>query len=325
MPTPRVFISSTCYDLRYIRENLKFFTRTLGFEPVLSEEGNIFYNPSMHVQDACLVEVPTCQLFVLIIGGRYGARYRETEQSVTNAEYNEAVKARVPIFALVERSVHDQHRVYMFNRENPNVDASKISYPAVDSTKIFEFVEEVQGQSVNNALAPFSDFEDIQNYLKQQWSGMMFAFLTRDNEMHRVSDTLSELARMSDRIEFLSNQILRSVGSDTAKVTVELYDLMLQYEVVKDMLFFGVKPTPRDVLAHGSFNDCIAGLGQKLKVVAESLYTLSGPNLISEHRFNRASEEYNDMRERMTQLLGASAMSVKTYLEKEQALGGPPG
>jgi len=25
MPTPRVFVSSTCYDLKYIPENLKFF------------------------------------------------------------------------------------------------------------------------------------------------------------------------------------------------------------------------------------------------------------------------------------------------------------
>ena len=52
MPAPRVFVSSTCYDLRYIRENLKFFIRTLGFEPVLSEEGAVFYDPSMPVEDA---------------------------------------------------------------------------------------------------------------------------------------------------------------------------------------------------------------------------------------------------------------------------------
>jgi hypothetical protein len=66
---PRVFISSTCYDLRYIRENLKYFVRTLGYDPVLSEEGSIFYDPKTHVQDALLLEIPNCQLFVLIIGG----------------------------------------------------------------------------------------------------------------------------------------------------------------------------------------------------------------------------------------------------------------
>ena len=38
MAVPRVFVSSTCYDLKYIRENLKYFIRSLGYEPVLSEE-----------------------------------------------------------------------------------------------------------------------------------------------------------------------------------------------------------------------------------------------------------------------------------------------
>ncbi len=49
MPAPRVFISSTLYDLKYIRENLKFFVRSFGYEPVLSEEGAIFYDPKLSV------------------------------------------------------------------------------------------------------------------------------------------------------------------------------------------------------------------------------------------------------------------------------------
>ena len=60
MPVPRVFVSSTCYDLKYIRENLKSFIRSLGYDPILSEEGSVFYDPSLHAQDACLAEVPAC-------------------------------------------------------------------------------------------------------------------------------------------------------------------------------------------------------------------------------------------------------------------------
>lgn len=37
MAVPRVFVSSTWYDLKYIRENLKYFIRGLGYEPVLAE------------------------------------------------------------------------------------------------------------------------------------------------------------------------------------------------------------------------------------------------------------------------------------------------
>jgi hypothetical protein len=52
MAIPRVFISSTWYDLKYIRENLRYFVKTLGYEPVLSEEGSVFYDPSLHTHDA---------------------------------------------------------------------------------------------------------------------------------------------------------------------------------------------------------------------------------------------------------------------------------
>ncbi|EGQ7962989.1 DUF4062 domain-containing protein, partial [Vibrio parahaemolyticus] len=66
MASPRVFVSSTCYDLKYIRENIKYFVKTLGYEPVLSEDGAVFFNPEEHTHDSCLSEVPNCQMFVLI-------------------------------------------------------------------------------------------------------------------------------------------------------------------------------------------------------------------------------------------------------------------
>ena len=51
MAIPRVFISSTCYDLKYIRGNLLYLVRSLGYEPVLSEEGDVFYDPGKHTHD----------------------------------------------------------------------------------------------------------------------------------------------------------------------------------------------------------------------------------------------------------------------------------
>lgn len=40
---PRIFISSTFYDLKYIREDLANFVRSYGYEPVLFEDGDIGY------------------------------------------------------------------------------------------------------------------------------------------------------------------------------------------------------------------------------------------------------------------------------------------
>jgi uncharacterized UBP type Zn finger protein len=127
-----------------------------------SEEGNVFYNPKLDVQDACLVEVPTCHMFVLIIGGRFGTKYKQTDESITNHEYKEAVKSGVPIFALVEQQVEMEYLVYRRNKDNPNVGVAKINYPSVDLVRIFDFMEEVQSNSVSNALAPFSDYVELE-------------------------------------------------------------------------------------------------------------------------------------------------------------------
>ncbi|MCJ7633513.1 DUF4062 domain-containing protein [Candidatus Bathyarchaeota archaeon] len=315
MAIPKVFISSTCYDLRYIRENLKYFIKTVGYEPVLSEEGAIYFDPALSTQDSCLREVPSCQLFVLIIGGRFGEAYKDTEASITNIEYREAVKSKVPIFALVDSSVHSEYFVYQKNKANPGIDENKIIYPSVDSTKIFDFFEEVRRNSVNNALVPFSDFSDIEAYLRQQWAGMMFSFLTRQNEDRRVADTLSTLTQISKKVEFLSTQILKSIGTEEAKLTSELYDVMMSHSCIRDLTWFKLKPTPRDVLKHDTFKNCAASLGKKLKVVYEADFSLSGDNEIAADTLESDSEDYYKLREEMLKILLKYKISLEDFLK----------
>lgn len=68
MAVPRVFISSTCYDLQEIRFQLRRFIQDIGYEPVMSEFGDIFYDLGDHVQDACKEEINRSNIFVLVIG-----------------------------------------------------------------------------------------------------------------------------------------------------------------------------------------------------------------------------------------------------------------
>jgi hypothetical protein len=316
MAIPRVFVSSTCYDLKYIRENLNYFIKTLGYEPVLSEEGSIYFDPTLSTQDSCLREVPSCQLFILIIGGRFGEAYKDTGASITNAEYREAVKSKIPIFALVDNSVLSEYFVYQKNKANPKIEENRIIYPSADSTEIFNFIEEVRRSSVNNALTPFSDFSDIQAYLRQQWAGMMFSFLTRQNEDIRVADTLSTLTQISEKIEFLSTQILKSIGTEEAKLMSELYDVMMSHSCFRDLAWFKLRPTPRDVLQHNTFKDCAASLGKKLKVVYEADYDLSGDNEIASYRLANDSEDYLKLREEMLEVLSKYKMALEDFLKR---------
>lgn len=320
---PRVFVSSTCYDLRYIRENLKFFVRNMGFEPVLSEEGNVFYDPKLHVQDACLAEVPTCQMFVLIIGGRFGTRYKNTPESITNREYKEAVKSGVPIFALVEQQVHAEYLVYGRNKENPDIDATKINYPAVDSIRIFDFMEEVQSNAVNNALVPFSDYSELESYLRQQWAGMMFNFLTQQGESRRVANMLETLTTMNDRIEFLSKQILASVGTDIDKLNVKIYDAMLGYNCIRDLAAVGVRLSPIDIVKTNSYEDLLKKgkieIAEGQEGISMSI-TLGDSRLghtvaiFSEGKFDQNKQEYKKLREEVFKILAESGKNPQNFI-----------
>jgi len=255
MAAPRVFVSSTCYDLRYIRENLRFFIRTLGYEPVLSEQGGVFYDPALHVQDACLADVPTCQLFIRIVGGRFGSQYKSHKTSITNNEFLAAVKAHIPVFALVEQGVYDQYHVYLANRGSKFVDAEKINYPSVDSTRVFDFISAVQAETVNNALFPFSDFEGVQSYLKQQWASMFNAFLINKNETQNVADVLHELSKTNAEIAYLSRQLLQSLGDKLVKAKLEAYDILIGSRLVRYLVDWRIKIDPSKVLEHESLDD----------------------------------------------------------------------
>ena len=234
----------------------------MGFEPILSESGNVFFNPDLHVQDACIAEVRKCQIFLLIIGGRFGSKFKDTSRSVVNEEYKEGVRAKLPIFAVVERQVSQEFQLYENNKGNKALDATKIVYPSVESTSIFDFMKEVQGNSVNNALAPFSDYHELESYLKQQWASMMFNFLSQKAASSQVTDLLETLTKMSDRIEYLAKQILTIVGTEMDRARADINELLSQKHPCIDRLSILSKVVdPSMVVKNMSYRDLLDDLG----------------------------------------------------------------
>src|ERR1700722_3949392 len=146
MAKPRVFISSTFYDLKHIRSSIEHFIESLGYEAILSEKGSIAYNPDMPLDESCFREVQNCDIFVIIIGGRYGSPtsaegkalerdFHSRYESVTKMEYESAVKKDIPIYILIDKFVKAEYETFLKNRDNIS-----INYAQVDSINIFLFI-----------------------------------------------------------------------------------------------------------------------------------------------------------------------------------------
>jgi hypothetical protein len=96
MARPKVFISSTFYDLRQIRDDLKRFVRDLGYEPVRHETGAIPYGQELPPEDYAYREVERCDIVVAVIGGRFGsASAHDPTQSISQRELKRSLDRQV--------------------------------------------------------------------------------------------------------------------------------------------------------------------------------------------------------------------------------------
>ena|SRR5271168_1889188 len=75
---PRVFISSTFYDLKQVRADLDQMIHELGYESVRHETGAIPYSKKEPLESSAYREVDLCDIMVSIVGNRFGTESKET-------------------------------------------------------------------------------------------------------------------------------------------------------------------------------------------------------------------------------------------------------
>ncbi|SOE70146.1 protein of unknown function [Salinibacterium xinjiangense] len=323
MAAPTVFVSSTFYDLRYARESLKRFIEQFGYISVLSEAGAVYYNPKTTAAESCLQEVSNANILILLIGGRYGMALPGSSESVTNAEYQRAVKDKVPVFALVEQSTLSDYAVYQANLGSPEA-LAKMKFPNADSVKIFEFIDSVRTQTENNALVPFRTISDIENYLRAQWAGMMHDHLSSNSREAQVVDTLAVLTSVNTRVELIASQILRSVGTQMDRVYVNLLQAMIGNSVIGDFQYFGGSPTPGQVLRWPTVEECAMAQGKVIGEYGgpedtETQYIISSSGAVTNARRRQMTSTYEQLRDELGEILELSGLKLDDVLEYEKS------
>jgi len=204
MAKPRVFISSTFYDLRQVRSDLERFITEVGYEPVQHERGQVPYGSQEKLESYCYKEITQVDIVVNIIGGRFGSGSFEEAYSISQMELKTALRLNKQSYIFIDGSVMAEYRMYLKNKE-----VKGIRYVAADDEKIFRFIEEMQALPRNNQIIEFRQAEEIALHLREQWAGLFQRFLQEQEQLpdRRAADDLHEaLKTVNQLVTFLTNE-----------------------------------------------------------------------------------------------------------------------
>ncbi len=188
MKRPSVFVSSTCYDLKQVRTDIKLSLENLGLEPVLSDFDTFPVNPELGTLENCLKAVQNkADIFVLIVGARYGSVV-DQGRSITNLEFMTAQAKGIPAYVFVMRAMLEILKVW---EKNPDGDFTNVA----DSPKLFEFVSSLR-QTGDTWVFPFDTAQDIFGVLQTQLAYLFMDALElrlRTRQSTELSTSLADL------------------------------------------------------------------------------------------------------------------------------------
>ena len=227
MTRPRIFISSTYYDLKYIRSSLENFIDSQGFEAILSEKGHIAFSPDIPLDESCYREVKDSDILIIIIGGRYGSEksgskkrdreFFERYDSITKQEYRTAIERDIPVYILIEKSVYDEYETFQKNKTNES-----IIYAHVGSVNIFLLIEEILSQPRNNPVHHFDRYSDIEDWLKEQWAGLFRDLINQSSKQLEISSLASQVGQLEEITKTLKRYLEEVISQVSPKESAKL-------------------------------------------------------------------------------------------------------
>ncbi len=209
---------------------MDIFVESLGFEPVLSEKGDIAYSYDRPLDESCYREVDNSDIFVLIVGGRYGSEasteakrpdknFFERYESITKKEYDSAVHKDIPVYILIEKGVYGEYQTFARNKNIEN-----IRYAHVDSVNVFIFIEDILAKNRNNPIKTFEKFEEIESWLREQWSGLFRELLRRQSQQQQLSGLAEQIVQLKETNETLKKYLealMKGAGKNESSKLIE--------------------------------------------------------------------------------------------------------
>lgn len=174
MALPRVFISSTYYDLKQVRYNIGDFIKNLGYEPIMHERSGVAYTQNEPLENDCYHELVSCDIVVCVIGNHFGSQSADNDFSITMNEIQNAIKSKKKVYIFIAKDVYIENRTYEHNKGNGNF---RSAY--TDNLKIHEFISDLKHN--NRVLVDsFETTDEIISTLKLQFAGLFQHLLAKE-------------------------------------------------------------------------------------------------------------------------------------------------
>jgi len=164
----------------------------LGYNPVMSEYGDIGYLPTATAEDSAYTALTDCQIAIMLIGKRYGS-VSSNNMSITQNESRVARSKSIPLITLVDQEVLTYKRVYDANPSSSAV------FPGMENhRKTFEFLQEIMDSPLNNGILAFANVTSARSHLKHQLAHLFGDLLRNrfDPLKAEIKDVLSEIATL---------------------------------------------------------------------------------------------------------------------------------
>jgi uncharacterized protein DUF4062 len=272
MARPRVFISSTFYDLKYIRASLENFIKSLGYESILSEKGQIAYDPDFPLDESCYREAASADIFVLIVGGRYGSETSEESletkpgfydryESITKKELDSAAERDVPIYILIERVVMGEYKTYLKNKKRESME-----YAHVQSANVFHLIEHIMAKRRNNPIQEFGQHSEIEDWLKEQWAGLFREMIVHRSEQKQIaslSERVDELASINTSLQRYLEVVLKNVDKEKG-------DELVKKEQARQIEAKQLRDFKKNSIVYNLTNYCRIPLNEVRKIIEDS-------------------------------------------------------
>lgn len=303
MAKPRVFLSSTYYDLKHVRERIERFLVNFGMEPVLFENDNITFEFNKPLDLSCYNEVKTCHMMVLIVGGRYGSaasgekvsqnnkELYEQYVSITRKEHETASMVGIPSFVFIDKNVYAEYQTY---KKNKKIFEDKIpfNFAHVDDINVFKFISILEPTT---AIKTFENVEEIENYLENQLSGMLFIYLQqlqRKRKDDEMLDAISSLESISQRMNEMLSAIGRNLLKDSGDYTKVIYNQnLIIFRFFRDYFYSNIAFTRRENIHN---DDCVTTVKQITSLIFNDSFIEKVSNIdrYTEPYWNIMNEQY---------------------------------